>query len=261
MAQDSLDRAALPDASLSACGLGADQAFECVNRFRHDLRNLNERWNNRLVLERTSWCEAYIDGRLEIAMYGDRLLGADDENWLCCIRADIQASDRNRPERYIGPIDVRHGGRGDEQIMFVVVVEGVESPKRFIRSVIRSYLLNDKPLSTGNGLLYKVQDGCGYKVLPRGVDREVRFGRGIDRSQNACAEVIERRSEVVDRISDCKREHTRDGLNGPENESIFIDLATGRANITLYPQRVEFVGQRLSQSNQLVNVAVGPLNL
>ena len=57
-----------------------NEAFDRVERFQNDLRNLKERWDNRLVLERCSLAELYLNGRLEVVLHGDWSGGPADIN-------------------------------------------------------------------------------------------------------------------------------------------------------------------------------------
>ena len=66
---------------------GVNETFDRVERFRNDLRNLKERWDNRLVLERCSLAELYINGRLEVVLHGDWHVGIDQYRWACRIKA------------------------------------------------------------------------------------------------------------------------------------------------------------------------------
>lgn len=241
--------------------LGADQALERVDRFRDDLRNLRQRWDNRLVLKRSSWPEAYLDGRLEIALYGNWPGGADKKLWLGCVSPDSRVSHHVSPDHQ-GDVHTHECDIGDEQVMLVVIVEIVESPKRFVRSVLRPYLIKDEVLSSGQGLLYEVQDGRGYKVLPRWVDREMLFGFSPNSSHNACAQVVEGGPEIVGSVSYRERQRLRDWLCGAVNEPEGAGLVMGPGpHIRLHSQSVEIVSQGTCHADKFVNVAVGPLNL
>src|SRR5689334_9651754 len=109
-------------------------------RFRDDLRYLKERWDNRIVLERCSLAKLYIDGRLEIVLYGDWPVGFDHCLWACRVCADRQIIDRPASGSEVECHYVYKGDDRNEVGVFRVVVQVGKGPKVFVRSVFGPYL-------------------------------------------------------------------------------------------------------------------------
>lgn len=238
--------------------LCVNQALKGVERFSHDIADLHKRWDNRIVLERCSVAELYLNGRIDIALYGNGLAGFNDVNWLC--RVSAEASERiEGAASDVEPGDTGEGDCGDEQIVLVVVVEGVECPETFVRSVGRAQLIKKKFRSTREGLLYRREGlGFGYEVLPVFPHREVDLSFGVDRANNRGCQMIECAPEIMNGITNHQRQQLWDWLR---RLIIQCRITVNRTGVVVQYDRIEFRRQGLGDSSQLINVAIGPLNL
>lgn len=247
---------------MPSSGITTDFAFKRVDRLRNELRDLRKRWDNRLILESADWPEAYLDGRLEIILEGEWPIAGPNIHWAARIVPAIEVAHGYAPALVERDAHVHCGDCGDEQVMLVVIVEIVEPPKRFVRSVLRPYLIKNETLSSGKGLLYRLENRGGYKVFPRWVDGEVLFGGRINGPDNTGAQMVEGGSEVVGRIPYDQCERFRDWLRGSVDQAEGGGFVMGPGpHIRLYRDRVEVVREGFREGNQLINVAVGPLNL
>jgi hypothetical protein len=88
------------------------------------------------------------------------------------------------------------------------------------------------------------------------------FGLWFDASDNASREMIKGAPEIVDGISDDERKRFRNWLQGAVDQSEGGGLVGGPGpHIFLHPNGVKVVREGLGKLDQLVNVAIGPLNL
>ncbi|MCW2389839.1 hypothetical protein M2333_002885 [Sphingobium sp. B11D3B] len=258
-----IDRLALKNTILG--GL-PNQAFELIDRVAHDSGNLRERWNNRLVLEKTTLSEAYANGRLEIVLYGKALIVGDELSYAICISKCSAVSDNGSSDIGVETVNRNERDCRQDEVMFVVVVEGMEGPKRLVNSVGRPYFIKNQRLGTGEGLLYRRERGAqpfgsiGYEVLPVFPHWEMQFGLGIMRPRNTRAEVVQGPSEVVYGITDAKRDHLRNWFQRAVNQAKAGCLSIWGDEIRLNFDSVPFSAQRLGHGSDLINVAVGPLN-
>lgn len=242
----------------------ADVPLQNGERLVHEFRNLRERWDNRLVLERTSLAELYINGRVEVVVHGDWPGASQDYHWACRIRACATVSQDAAPG---GDVDVTDIGKGDgwqDQVVLVVVVEGIEGPERFVRSVFRPHLFEKKVFGVGEGLLYRREIGMGYEVFPFGGHwEEGSFAIGRKPSaDDHIGKMVQCGAEIVNGITDDEAERLWDWLFGPIGKlklgRIKVDDRAGNFSD---PQLVKLGVNRCGSPYQFIDVAVGPLNL
>jgi hypothetical protein len=210
--------------------LGSYHPIERIECFRNELAELRERWDNRLVLERASLAEIYANGRLEILLYGNWNIGRNDVLWAVRVSADTTIGELVGSDGP-GPDDASQSNRWDKQVMFVVIVQDMEGPERVVRSVLRPYVFEKKVFSVGEGLLYRVEDGGGFKVFPVFTHREMWLRLRIDSSNDAGAHVIQCSSQVMDRISNDERKCLGHRFGGTIDDLIRGRLCVGRHNV------------------------------
>lgn len=107
-------------------GAIADQCFELVKRTGNDASNLRKRWDNRIVLERSSVSELYVDGRFNIAIHGKWESAFENYKWLCRVISTGIFGDIDTASLDINTANFAYRDGRDKQIMLVVVIEGVE---------------------------------------------------------------------------------------------------------------------------------------
>jgi hypothetical protein len=121
------------------------------------------------------------------------------------------------------------------------------------------YLIDDVPLRTGEGALYRVEFGpVRYKIFPFFVEGEKQVASGPAAIAPALgSQVIERGAQVVDGVSDNEREIIWRALSGDEldvtSRPIVVSLGVHTVKATL--------SKSLHRSLDLIDVAIGPLNL
>lgn len=246
-------------------GLVPDQCFKFVESVGNDATDLRERWDNRVVLERSSVAELYINGRIEILIYGEWSIGSNNFEWLCRVKVGVDVADGVAATSKINPPDTSYGDCRDDEVMFVVIAEGVEGPKRLIRSIGRTYLIEKKVCRTGEGCLYRLEVANGrptggYKVFPIGPHGEVPFRLPCYGLPYASGQVVQRPAKVVDSIADDERKKFRDWFKWAVLQNVTGRMNLGRSGVQLNLKAVPFSEQRACQRDHFVNVAIGPLN-
>lgn len=246
-----------------AQSLTVHEARKRIDCFKHDMRDLREGWNNRLVLkDLATFGEAYLDGRLEVVVYGDWPIAGANQLWACRIKADASQADAGASN--VEALKSNHCDRGDNEVVFVEVAEAVEKPKRLVGSVCRTYLFKKQFFGTGESLFYQRQPGVGFEAFPFRVHGEMVFPTilRIGSANDSPGDLVEGGSQVVYSIADDDRQHLWDWLFGPVGKIVTGRIAVVGRN-ALFEDANEEEGsiQGFRKGTNLVNVAVGPLNL
>jgi hypothetical protein len=251
------------DLSVDVFGF-SNEALKPIERLGRDLADLQERWDNRLVLEKSSISELYVNGRIETVLYGDWRVGDQQFCWACRVASSRAIAD-NVPVQYgVNVADFGEGDGGQDQIVLVVVIKGVEGPQRFIRSVLRPYLIPKKFFGTGEGLLYRREVSAGYEVFPFGRHWEepTFFRRGrVPGCDNRIGKMIQCSPEIVDSISDDEAERLWDWLLGPVGKLKLGRIFVSEKRVSYDFDFIERGVERRCAATQFINVAIGPLNL
>lgn len=248
------------DSPLSAVGPNED--FKGIERLRDGLRHLKKRWNNRLVLENCPLWEGYVNGKFEIAIYGEAFdWGTDKFNWMVRIPANGKLADGVAANDNVVCCDLRNPDNGDEIVMFVVIAQTGSGPKMKIRIPARFYFFRDEVRSVSEGLLYRTEVFGGFKVFPFRRKREVQFAPGSDTQGRRVDPMVQAFPEIVHSIArDCSKV-LRDRFFGGVVEEITIGLSEDCYAPMRHPKVVKALGQSGLICDNLINVAVGPFDL
>lgn len=242
-----------------------DKSLNRFERFRNDISDLKQRWDNRIVLERCSLSELYIDCRLEIVLYGDWRVGPDEYLWVCRIACDSAVIESICPNRGVYPADSDETYCRNEVGMFVLVAHGGKVPKVLVRSVFRPYLFQKKLFKAGDGLIYRRETGMGWEVFPwrgREIERFSRIKIGDSGYPNALGGIIQCGAEIAKNVTNDIRKRYWDFLFGPVGQLVvngWIEI-NERTALQLGNNLVEGSIQGRRKTTQPVNIAVGPLN-
>jgi hypothetical protein len=224
---------------------------------RHKLGELNERWNNRLVVEKVSLLKAYLDGRLSVCLIVEICGTAVGDGTSVCHDAEVVLG--KWPHKAVVVYGVRDGSKGvvrdEDHSMLVEVVQFVESPQGVIPSTVRLYRLNNETTKLGADLLFKSTVNGLFKFLPSFMHWEMHVG--IVTAQHADDfgdSVVKGTSKIVDGVAN----HCAKVGNGmPEVEA---EVASFRVFIDergVVVRRHEGNDSRL----RLLDVMIGPFNL
>ncbi len=242
--------------------IGPEEAFECVQRLRDDLGHLRERWDNRLILEDSSLWESYFDGRAEIVLYGNWLVGADHINCAVRIPAHLTVFHSIGANPGVDICDCCDGDDRQEIVVFVVIAEACGGPEVEVRIPARLYVFKDKFCGVGEGLLYQRIMGGGFKVFPFFRKREMEFFREGDDPGNCIHPVVERLPKIIHGVSDDWGKMICDWLFGPVGQVKTIRLSQRRYRASgSIGNFIQVLGQGGRVADNSINVAIGPFNL
>lgn len=241
------------------------ESFERFNRLDSDLRQIKERWDNRLSGKETSAFEAYINGDIEIVAYGKMAVGSDYVNWAVripsasCIPDGVIAG-----ENSVNSSNLCNPYTGNEVIVLVGVAEFVDAPQVEVSVPARLYLFKDKVCDVGSGLLYRTVGLGSFKVFPFFREREVELAaRDFGFNQNGLLNgVVEGFPEIVECISDNRAKKFLDWLFGPVGQIKVIRLSKQRMFPHMFnSDSIKIWGEGGRLSNQFIDVAFGPFDL
>src|SRR4051812_48220993 len=102
------------------------KALEAVQRFRYGLGDLKQRWDNRIILERCSLAELYLNGRIEIVLHGDLTIAAEQYTWACRVKLDDKILNEAPGGPHIDGLNLGGQDGRNEKVVLVVLVEGVK---------------------------------------------------------------------------------------------------------------------------------------
>ena len=242
-----------------------DELFELVESVTNQPSDLRECWNDRLILERSSLAELYVNGRIEVLLYGEWPVAGDKVDWLCRIRPERTVGHREGAADIDSP-DISQSDSGQDEVVLVVIVENVEGPQRLIRSVGRPDFIQQQVCASGQGGLYEIKllnglSAGGYKVFPFTSHGEMALRSPLHGIAYSGRQMVKSPSKVVDRVTDHERDQFRNWLQGAISEGILGRMRIGRDNVWFDDNLMPISRQRRGMFNYLVNVAVGPLDL
>lgn len=241
----------------------SDKFIERVECLRRDLRQVQERWNNRLVLEDSPFGELYLNGRAEILLYGNWRVGSDKIAWAVRIARDREVIERARPGFEIDVVNCCDGNDWQEVVVFVPVAETCYGPEIEVISSARLYIIEDEVCKVGEGLLYRDITSASFKVFPFRFEREIGLLPSFsDGNKGRCYPIIHGLTHIVDCIPDNAAKMLRDWLFGSIGEIKTIRVyQQGVASAPFDPNLIKVFGQGGRLLDKRINVAVGPFDL
>jgi hypothetical protein len=239
--------------------------LDAINRATDDMRELAERWQDCLTVERHTIAENYAEGRLSLIC--DLNILAPDTRVDGDVRVDhCPLSHSEVFASAIFAVDrpnVRNVFLRDQEPVLVFNVESVQSPDRMAQtSLVRLYRLHDE-VEDGFGsplpLLFQSAINGIYKFIPGRADRKVSVrvpaSRGIE--FNVAHHEVESAPEIVDRIADSQK-------HAVWGDVIHADLkdAISSLGIVLDQNTVRVsLGELSRLQMKIVDVLVGPFDL
>ncbi len=234
--------------------------LDCLHNARYELRQLMQRWDDRLALENLSFVEKYIEGR--IALLCDFDVGRGSYQVKFSAMSDGNCSKVKGISAFVGHINVSNRSNGndwDQQPMFVHDVQIVHGIQDIIPSLVRLYRVNDKINdSRRRSLYFSTIDGC-YKLIPVGLERKIDVSVGHVASQgyDFAGHEVEGGAEIVNSITHYQGDfagHISGGLKLEDIQSvlrIFLDVKSIEVRIE----------KGLKDGIKLADVLIGPFDL
>jgi len=232
--------------------------IERLEDTKNKLRQLMQRWDNRLLFKHLPFIKQYLDGRLSIVLNLECTLAPNERDPIC--RAG-HGRKRHRLAAVVEHPDARRAQQGkdrDEKLVFVDVVEFVKGPEGVIPSLVWLYAIEDGISDVGGDALYLTLSNGICQVISGFVKREMDVG-GISATSadQFGSHEVERSPQIVDRISNDERNLGRHRMLALIAEDMV-------ANLTIEVRR-DFVGvwarDGSQTSLQILDVALGPIDL
>ena len=230
---------------------------------RHKLRELMQRWDNRLVLEGQSRVKAYIEGQASMVLVVKS--GPAPRSW----EGDVASNHDESADSFsrdlivivLSHVDARLGSAnmGEQRPMLILSVQMVES-NECVPSAVRAYFIEDEVGDIGGDSLYFSETRLTYQRFDlrryREMQVRVRFLEGAD---DGPCEVIECGPQIVNRVS---RHHLQSGHLRKEIGEVECDhhSLSVRAFIGKNSTFVRLV-KGFQKSFHIADVLFGPLDL
>ena len=234
--------------------VGSDESGKKLDDFRNSLRQLNQRWNDRFRPERESLPKSYLDRRFAIVIHGNLI--SNKKNWVLYIENNLSCGDQDLTVIFDDKIVCECNCRQyNDIVVFVDLVEGVKPIQVTVPSLVRLYFFKDQPFSASKGSLYRIESGSLiYKTFPFFGKRKQKIRTSYSSvPQNGGDYIVESGFEVMDCISDDERKLVWDWFEKARAQG---------ARLAIHDKFVEFFrGEAADSGLQILNVAIGPLNL
>lgn len=253
-----------------ASGLPERDRLETLDDSKNKLRELFERWDNRLTLQGKSLVEQYISGRLSLVVDVDFIAfgnaGAPTNGDIGVVELNRQRALDNEGTRFVFYMNVRqcrNVEHGNEQFVFVENIEVVKSADRVIPSLVRLYNVNYVlPEFSGEAFMYYSILASFYKFLPRAVGLEWKADvsealGGTSLGHNVADQQIECASEIVNSVANNGGRIFRNSSQHSELQDVLFGI-----RIVLNDKFVEVsLNECLKDRVKLKDVLIGPFDL
>jgi hypothetical protein len=242
------------------------KCFEGINRARDILREIGERWNDRLILEGNSYVEYYRRGRMALIVCLKNSFPVQSEPVGILRKVGLPIRREDIPV-LIFKANIRESHylkHWDEQLMLVENAHIVQGPEGPIPSLVGFYFIDNKipqlngARVTGKTLLFQSSVNLSYKFMPLISDWKARPVIGFPSQAIECTVVheIKSASHIVQSISDDESSIADREMSEKSNEDFvtpFLFLDSDGVKIRSGKGRNEFV--------QVMDVLHGPFNL
>jgi hypothetical protein len=233
--------------------------FDRLDGLRDELSQVVERFDNRLTLERLSFCKHYRQNRFGIAVKFDLAGRLRYAYFTTAENGKHAIGDRASTDSRVRNANTGQNDNGNYVDVFVENVQVVQEGDGVIPSIVRFDLVQDDvQYCRGSDLYFSTFDGRFHFLsrLPNGKADVFTWGFSRESYQFTRGDV-QCAPEVVQRVSDDCLDSSRQF----SSESEFSGVLSG-LRIMLYPKVVEVqLEETVQDSVQLFDVLVGPLNL
>lgn len=233
--------------------------LDCLHDSQHQLRQLMQRWEDRLTFESLAFAEAYREHRMTLICDLERAGHRYRAEFAALTDAERQILDDDvpAPSRHAAQADYGHDW--DEELVLVADVECVDGVESVIPTLVRTHRVYDEVDKglTGRILYFSILNGV-YQFLPalrKGKGDKAR-GRDSGVGDDLVGNVIERRPEVVQGIPNQKRRlagHRSDGLESKDVLAV---------SVTVHAKAIEVALEESAKDRlKIADVFVGPFDL
>lgn len=222
------------------------------------MRELKQRWDNRLTFENLSVCEDYRDGRIAVLLYFD-LLGSGPHKPSDLVVADDNVGEMHEVFVAVLHYNVLNAGNEqdrDNEVMLIPNVQLVEFPGGKLPSLVGLYRVDNEVPEIGVGSMYLSLRSQCRKFLPCLAERDLRALRAASIGDDLVYKQFDGNPEIVDSIP----ENQRDSLR--ERMGLKVDKYMSGFRVFLDSKGVRISIKEGSEGRfKLLDVAVGPFDL
>ena len=213
--------------------------LNCVHDARNELRELEERWDNRLTFENLSFVEKYRVGRLSVALYLNISGHTCKVQYSALANHQSAVGKSHRPDFGVDVCQSSDGNRRNQQPVLVDYVETVQSTEGAIPSVVIGfYDIKQDGDDVGTRNLYFSPVNSCFKFLPCISEGEIRVTRwrSTRHRNDLTSHEIQGRAQVMDHVTDNQGNFTGKRLGHFElNEAtarilLFLDVKTAKVS-------------------------------
>lgn len=231
-----------------------------IDNIRNDLGELMQRFNDRLILKGLPIAESYLEGRLEILADFDISCGGETHNYLAVFnRSNMHVHHGEQGAKIVTHLKVFNTSImscRDKCLVFVGYVEVVDSPQKFIPSVVR-FQRADYLDDIFSGSVYVSIFNHTVKAIDIITKREIDvLGVSSIQSNQFRGEKVKGCSQIMDSISDDCGKMARDFMPNSERPELIRGVSVLLDN--------DSVGFRFNVIDNVVikltDVALGPIN-
>lgn len=258
----SLDRPAFSliqgGASESGGARAEAPSFQYGHGLAHELRELNERWNNRLTIKVGALAKRYVEGRLSIICYTSLCPKGGKVESSFCVNSNGAVNDSIAVVINCAYARKPRDCQGwDKQLVLVDVVEFASFPNRKVPSFVRAYFVKDDILKIGCGFHCQSEMTGLCHSVPESVLRKMDAIPVLsERPDDVAGDVVEGHMQVVDRVADDQRDL------GWQRLRAVPDAVAAGLRLLVHPKGVEVRFEESGDDRlQLVDVAYGPIDL
>ena len=238
---------------------GEDYLLNCLDGARDELRQLMQRWDNRLTLERLTFAERYREGRLAVALELEFAGHRQHIYFTACVDSKGAIGECRRS---CTTVDVRQRGNADNRRqpeMFVTDIQAVQDEDGItIPSLVRLYDVEDQSNDIGASHLYLSAIKGGFQFLPVGTDWELDVFRAAPGAFDEFdRHVVKHGAKVMEDVAKPQLDFIGYWLRHCERQDV-----NARIRIVLDRQTVRIRLQEFGELPiKLVDVLIGPFDL
>ncbi len=217
------------------------------------MRELFERWENRLTVEGISFAEKYIEGRISIILYVQ--FGAAEISVKQSVGADARGQGDREVSVLVFGVNINGDNieNNDQAAMLINDVQIVQSVQGIIPSTVGLYRINYQVADFRTRSLYFSTVNRAYEFLS--FFKEWKLSTSIRIRDGLADHQIESRMKIVNGVSDNQSrigwEFKVDLETDISSLAIFLDVQTARVSVS----------KPLHKGVEVTDVLIGPFDL
>lgn len=239
--------------------------LEELDRLRSLLKHGAKEWHERPFLDGFPKADDYVNGNIGLAIKFNDLSGVECDpyhvHWLARYHLHVIEDPVLNPSSVGAKCKIDDPGstqRGDQEVMFVPIVQLPGKPQQVIATLIGLQRIENEGVGPLNGLLYRSLVQGSYHFLPRCASRQGGFRRvGAHTSPESHPTIVEGGPHVVNGVTSQETDNGWQRFGRLHDQGPFAGL---RVRFGYDGARV-FLDDAVSDAIQISDVMLGPLDL